>query len=220
VDRARAAGLSLAVSDPAADVPADAARLAAVGLDRGASRAVVVPASTVALDPEAPANAHHDPCSCPGLNLMSPPLAPRPTEFAGWLGSFGTAILTEVTAPFPVDDPWRQGGPGWRCAWTLLRSDPARWSAMQPAWRRLHEVTMWLERECMRCGYYLAVGFGAGDCELCDVCDTSELCVEPYAARPSLEALGVDVVRTREAAGWTGGAQSGEIALTGIVLLV
>ena len=78
---------------------------------------------------------------------------------------------------------------------------------------------MWLERECMRRGYYLAVGFGAGDCELCGTCDTSELCVEPYAARPSMEALGIDVARTREAAGWSDPLPPGELTLSGIVLI-
>jgi predicted metal-binding protein len=220
VDGPRAAGLSLAVSDPDADVDADVTRFAAMGLERGASRTVILGAGAVALDPGAPANAHDGSCSCKGLNLMSPPLAPHPMEFAGWLASYRVAILTEVTAPSPVEGLSTQGGDGWRCGWQRIRSDPARWSAVLPAWKRLHEMTMWLERECMRRGYYLAVGFGAGDCELCATCDTSALCVEPYAARPSMEALGMDVERTREAAGWSDPALPDELRLTGIVLVV
>lgn len=218
MDGARAAGLSLAVSDPYADVEADVARLAGWGVERGATRAAVVPAAIVSLDPAAPANAHGPDCSCTSLNLMSPPLSPNPTESTGWLRSFRTAVLVEVVASV-AGDLWSQGGNGWRCAWRGLRTDPERWSAVLPAWRRLHDVTMWLERECLRRGYYLAVGFGAGDCELCSVCNTAELCVEPYAARPSMEAIGIDVRRTREAAGWPD-ASSGEIALTAILLVV
>lgn len=220
MDGSRPAGLSLAVSDPAADVAADVARFAAWGVERGAARTAVVTASAVALDPGAPANAHGESCTCAVLNLMSPPLAPHPTEFAGWLGSFSTAIVTEVVAPSPVEDGWQQGGRGWRCEWQRIRSDQERWSAVLPAWRRLHEVTMWLERECMRRGYYLAVGFGAGDCELCVTCDTAELCVEPYVARPSMEALGIDVPQTREAAGWSDLAPPGRLTLSGIVFVV
>jgi predicted metal-binding protein len=220
VDGPRAGGLNLAVSDPDADVEADVARFAAWGVERGAARTAILDANAVVLDAGAPTNAHGESCTCAGLNLMSPPLAPHPTEFGGWLGSYRTSIVTEVDAPFPVGDRWRQGGDGWRCEWQRVRSDPALWSAVLPAWRRLHEVTMWLERECMRRGYYLAVGFGAGDCELCTACDTSELCVEPYAARPSMEALGIDVARTREAAGWSDVAPPGEIRLSGIVLVV
>jgi len=220
VDGARAVGVSLAVSDPDADVEGDVAGFAACGVERGATRTAIVAAEAVALDPGAPENAHRGSCSCEGLNLMSPPLSAHPTEFAGWLVSYRTALLAEVVAPFPAEDGWAQGGLGWRCEWRRIRSDPALWSVVLPAWRRLHEVTMWLERECMRRGYYLAVGFGAGDCELCEVCVTSELCVEPYAARPSLEALGVDVRRTREAAGWSGSAPPGQVSLSGIVLIL
>jgi predicted metal-binding protein len=212
--------VSLAVSDADADVEGDVARFAAWCVERGATRTAIIAAEAVALDPDAPANAHRESCSCAGLNLMSPPLSAHPTEFAGWLASYRTALLTEVVVPSPAAGGWAQGGLGWRCEWQRVRSDPAVWSAVLPAWKRLHEVTMWLERECMRRGYYLAVGFGAGDCELCEVCVTSELCVEPYAARPSLEALGADVGRTREAAGWSGSASPGEISLTGIVLIL
>ena len=116
MDGARAAGLSLAVSDPDADVEADVARLVGWGVERGATRAVVVPAAIVALDPAAPANAHAPDCSCTSLNLMSPPLSPDPSESTGWLRSFRTAVLLEVVAPVP-GDLWSQGGNGWRCAW-------------------------------------------------------------------------------------------------------
>jgi hypothetical protein len=64
MDGSRAAGLNLAVSDPTADVEADAAASAAWGVERRAARTEVVAASAVALDPEAPAKAHGESCSC------------------------------------------------------------------------------------------------------------------------------------------------------------
>ena len=108
MDGSRAAGLNLAVSDPTADVEADAARSAAWGVERGAARTEFVAASAVALDPEASAKTHGESCSC----------------------------------------------------------------------------------------------------------------VEPYAARPSMEALGIDVTRTRQAAGWSDVAPPGQVTLNGIVLIV
>lgn len=218
MDGPRAGGLSLASSDPDADVAADATRLAGESLERGATRAAVIDASSVALDPEAPANAHEASCACPG-NLMSPPFAPLPEELARWLAPFRTAILLEVQAPLPGGERWAQGGRGWCCRWQRIRSDPVLRPAALAAWKQLHQVTMWLERECMRRGYYLAVGFGAADCELCEVCETSELCAEPYAARPSMEAVGIDVPLTRAAAGW-GETSPGRMAPAAIVLMV
>lgn len=218
MDGPRAGGLNLAVSDPHADVAVDAIRFAEQGLERGAARTAVIEAGIVAMDPAAPGNAHDASCSCPG-NLMAPPFAPSPGEFGRWLGAFQTAVLLEVEEPDPGRGPWVQGGEGWRCAWHRVRADRDRWPATKAAWSRLQQVTSWVERESMRRGYYLAVGFGAGDCELCEVCDTAQLCVEPYAARPSLEAVGVDVAATRAAAGWDEPAL-GQTTLTGLLLLV
>lgn len=218
MDRTRPRGVSLAVSDPHADVDVDARWLVAGALDRGAARAQILAAPDVALDPSAPANAHGEACSCPD-NLMAPPFAPAPEEFSRWLGGFDVAILAEVETPWAGPEPWRQGGPGWRCRWRGIRDDPALRADTIEAWRSLHGLTMWLEREAMRRGYYLSVGFGAVDCELCEICDTSQLCVEPYAARPSIEAVGVDVDRTREAAGWAPTLPD-RLTLTGLALLV
>lgn len=206
--------MTLAVSDPHADVLQDVHQLAAEVLSHGANRTQVLATEGVILDASEP---HDDRCRCPG-NLMSPPFSPAPPEFARWLEPFDIAILAEVDEAL-AGAAWRQGGPGWRCRWHELRSDPGHWSTVGPAWRRLHDVTMWLEREAMRRGYYLSVGFGAGDCELCEVCDTAQLCIEPYAARPSMEAVGIDVAGTRRAAGWPEAPTDG-VTLTAILLLV
>jgi predicted metal-binding protein len=58
-----------------------------------------------------------------------------------------------------------------------------------------------LEREVFLAGYYKALAFGAGPCELCEECDTRQ-CRHPEEARPSMEACGIDVYATARANGF------------------
>ena len=61
-----------------------------------------------------------------------------------------------------------------------------------------------LETEAFKFGCRFATAYSGGDCVLCDVCvgqGSGEPCRHPFAARPSMEAVGIDVVATAEAAG-------------------
>ena len=61
-----------------------------------------------------------------------------------------------------------------------------------------------LETEAFKLGCRFAAAYSGGDCVLCDVCvgqGSGEPCRHPFAARPSMEAVGIDVVATAEAAG-------------------
>ena len=60
-----------------------------------------------------------------------------------------------------------------------------------------------LEREAFRLGYRFAAAYAGGDCVLCEVCEGIEdgVCRHPFEARPSAEAVGVDVIATARAAG-------------------
>jgi predicted metal-binding protein len=62
-----------------------------------------------------------------------------------------------------------------------------------------------LEAEAFKMGYRFAAAFAGGDCVLCDVCAgvNGQPCNHPFEARPSMEAVGIDVVATAEAAGLT-----------------
>ena len=57
------------------------------------------------------------------------------------------------------------------------------------------EIIRKLEREIFLSGYYKALGFGAGSCDICEKCNL-ERCLYPAEARPSMEACGIDVYAT------------------------
>ena len=59
-----------------------------------------------------------------------------------------------------------------------------------------------LERELFLAGHHKAWSMSNGPCDVCDVCDREQPCVDPAHARPSLEACGIDVFATVRAAGW------------------
>ena len=71
------------------------------------------------------------------------------------------------------------------------------------------EIVSKLESAAFYDGHYLAVGFGAGSCfsSLCDPktgCQAlkGETCRFPIKARPSMEAVGMDVYHLIAASGW------------------
>lgn len=64
-----------------------------------------------------------------------------------------------------------------------------------------HEHMLALERAAFLAGFPQALVFVAGPCRLCPICEP-DACRRPADARPSMEAAGIDVYGTAEAAGW------------------
>lgn len=199
----------LAVAQPGADPQADLVRVAQGVLARGAARSLVVASEEIVLrdDPLA----HGTGCDCAPGNLMDPPFAPTPREFRPWLEGFSWALVLQADAP---TDGFLQGQPAWACHLKSMR-EAGDYAGFRDTWERLHDSVMWTERELFRRGYYLSVGFTALTCTLCHTCDVTQLCKFPYRARPSAEAVGVDVDGTVRRVGLRS-----EGALTGIVLAV
>jgi predicted metal-binding protein len=58
-----------------------------------------------------------------------------------------------------------------------------------------------LEREIFLAGYYKALAYGSGPCELCEECNIQQ-CNHPRRSRPSMESCGIDVYATVRANGF------------------
>ena len=53
-------------------------------------------------------------------------------------------------------------------------------------------------------GLIYAAGFIGGECKLCEECigpNSTEPCRHPFQARPSMEGVGIDVIKTAEKIG-------------------
>jgi predicted metal-binding protein len=71
----------------------------------------------------------------------------------------------------------------------------------EPPTAAFHERMLALERAAFLAGFPRALVFVAGPCRLCPTCEP-DACRRPADARPSMEAAGIDVYGTAEAAGW------------------
>ena len=88
---------------------------------------------------------------------------------------------------------------------------------------KLHRLVNMIEAAAFKRGYYLAAGFTGGECSLCSKCISplsGKPCRRPFEARPSMEAMGIDVIRTCSKARMPISLSSGKkVQWTGLVLL-
>jgi predicted metal-binding protein len=69
--------------------------------------------------------------------------------------------------------------------------------------RRVNEATLNVERQLLMKGYYKAFALEPGICNRCKQCVTQQgKCRHPTEARPSPEALAIDMFSTVKNAGW------------------
>ncbi|UCB60861.1 MAG: DUF2284 domain-containing protein, partial [Candidatus Bathyarchaeota archaeon] len=77
--------------------------------------------------------------------------------------------------------------------------------SFDPVKLRLHSIVHKTEAQAFTMGYRFAAGFVAGSCSLCPECSVTKNpqapCRHPFRARPSMEAVGIDVFKTAENAG-------------------
>jgi predicted metal-binding protein len=116
-------------------------------------------------------------CGGYGEKLTCPPYAPTPENTRQLLRSYSKAMLLSVE------------GKGRSVAERKIR-------------RILNKTAVALEREIFLSGYHRAWAMTSGPCTLCKKCNTSQLCLKPEQARPSMEACGIDVFSTVRNAGW------------------
>lgn len=105
-------------------------------------------------------------CKYYGQKLSCPPHAPEPGRTKAMLAEYETALLVKGKASWQV-----------------------RYAVGE------------LEKEALMAGFHKSFGFGAGPCMLCEPCavlcgEGKKQCKNPSAARPSMEACGIDVFGT------------------------
>ncbi|MFH0729541.1 MAG: DUF2284 domain-containing protein [Pseudomonadota bacterium] len=140
-------------------------------------------------------------CGLYGLHPMCPPRTGTITEIAKKFELFNTGILVQYSKRLDV------------------KNDRAGLTATK---RILHDII--LETETFlgdKAGITTIFGMIGGDCELCEKCAgfEGEACLHPDRARPSLEALGVDVIGLLNALSLDGCFHDDKITWTAMVLI-
>jgi predicted metal-binding protein len=154
--------------------------------ERGASAVVLANIADIVVDERVRLKCRVPVCDSYNKNLMCPPYVPSVAEFREALKNYKQAILLQVSAEL----------------YETYANAPAE-EVFIPA-RKLHELVNLGEREAFTAGFRFAAGFIGGCCRLCDECVAAEggtSCRVPFKARPSMEAMGIDVIATAEKAG-------------------
>ena len=167
----------------------------------GASKAVPTPISNVVMDPRVSLKCQIPRCLHYGRNLMCPPSCVRPEDFAIALRRYKFTVLVQAKIITDLASVERRLG-----AASLIEviNDEDYRRQLRASTRSFEGILNKLEKDAMMMGHRFALALSGGACSLCDECvgiSSGEPCRHPFEARPSMEAVGIDVILTAENAG-------------------
>lgn len=179
----------------------DLKALRARAVELGASRAEAMSASKVVVDPRVRLKCSVPVCDSYGWNRMCPPNVVSVDEFSRSLARYEHVMVVQFEMGWSEADIARLYG---KKGLSELHCDSGYVDNLTEAMRRISDVMAKLEKEALYMGHRFAAALSGGCCRLCDECvgpDPKERCRHPFRARPSMEAVGIDVVGTAENAG-------------------
>jgi predicted metal-binding protein len=153
---------------------------------------------------------------CPhyGRSLTCPPNVPPFEEFVKAVQRYRTALLVQTRSALNGDIAacdreevlkyFASLGAAHKDTGGEKTGDEKDLDAMKIAAIRLHKLVNEVERKAMSMGFHYAMGLIGGVCMLCHECagaGSGKPCRHPYEARPSMEGVGIDVIRTAAKAG-------------------
>jgi len=160
-------------------------------LELGANQAAVVNVKDIPVDSRIPNKCRIPRCHGYGSSVHCPPHAPTADEFKALLRDYHWAIFFTRDIPPEV----------------LARGseDKERIAAFQS----IYKIVKGIESKAFYDGHYLAFGLGAGSCKR-NFCGKEEYCQAlrggscrfALLARPSMEAVGIDVYNLVASRGW------------------
>jgi len=163
-----------------------------LAIEAGASDAKILHASDVKVDERVILKCMIPRCYSYGESPNCPPYTPSADFMRKIVDKYKYAIFFKIDVK-PVEDfahpeLWHQGH---------IRH-----------YNKVFEVVGRVEAKAFNDGYYLALGLGAGTCKvglcngmLCQFLDSGR-CRHPLKARPSMEAVGIDVFDLATKVGW------------------
>jgi len=170
---------------------ADLERYRHLALQLGASRAEIIPAGYVQVDERVRLKCSIPVCPNYGRCGNCPPHTPEPEFMRKAFGRYNWAILFAIDVP--VED----------------FADHKRYYPHGKNYqKKADEIASKIETPAFADGYRFALGFGAGGCRdtlcnggLCKMLDSGR-CPNILVARPSMEAVAIDVVDLFRKVGW------------------
>jgi len=184
-----------------------------VSLDKGAYRAKAFPADQVIVDERVRMKCEIPLCPHFGHCLTCPPNVMSVDEFRKALEKYETALMVQtrssITGEIEEADKkqvlkYVSNPAGYKVKGSEGQGVINDLDNMKLAAIRLHQLINEVEGEAMAMGFHYATGLIGGECMLCSECvgvGSMEKCRMPYQARPSMEGVGIDVLKTSVNAG-------------------
>lgn len=206
-------------------IQVDLKDLCDLAVESGATRATAIEADKIVVDERVQLKCRYPPCEFYGRNHMCPPFTPTAREFLEYLSKYRYGILIQIEAPITDEVRANIQRPDAKLSELMMnksirRAVKERLTRFFPIWKKLLNIISRVEGKAFKRGYYLSLGLSAGTCPLCDVCDPKQPCKHPFEARPSMEAVGIDVYKTAKNVGlefpWS---TKEKVVCTGLVLI-
>jgi predicted metal-binding protein len=184
---------------------------------RGATDAKIIQSKDVAVDSRVRLKCMVPMCENYGRHLLCPPNLMSVEEFRNTLSLYKRALLIQLESDIDSTDKSKK-----RLGRELIEELKLKTGSdrFEP---RLHEIVSLAEAAAFKEGCYLAAGFIGSECMLCQECVSQKgphQCRHPFEARPSMQAMGIDVIKTCEKAGMPIKLSSTKkVRWTGLVLL-
>ena len=191
--------------------------LVTAAVELGADDAKIIDSRDVVVDKRVRLKCAVPVCASYGRNLMCPPNLMSVDEFEEILALYEKALILQIEADYDSADKSETRLNKGTCEELETATTTLEWEV------KLHMLVNQIEALAFKEGFYFAAGLIGGDCALCDECVTPQSnkpCRRPFEARPSMEAMGIDVLETCKRAGLPLFLSSSEkVRWTGIVLL-
>jgi predicted metal-binding protein len=154
----------------------------------GASGAKLIPAALICVEDKVLDMCQKPFCNGYGKSANCPPHTMKPWEFREVLKSYAHALIFKIDVPQQV----------------MLSDD------RHDAFRKIYEIAAKLEARAKDAGLVKSRGYAAGSCKpvfcrdhkACQALKDRQRCRMPDLARPSMEAVGINVMKLVTDAGW------------------
>lgn len=193
---------------------ADLERYRGLALELGASNTVVIPANRISVDERVRLKCVIPRCPRAGETPNCPPYAPDLELVRRGINRYSWAILFKCHIS-PIEEYIPGRG-----------STKAEQRRVLLFHKKGSEVVYGLERQAYKDGYHLALGLGGGSCKdylcqgmICQFLDSGR-CRFPQRARPAIEAMGIDVMKLVNEAGWSAYALLDDLSIVPCAITV
>ena len=162
-------------------------------IELGATDAKIIVTDLIAIDERVRAKCLYPKCAHYGTSANCPPHVMDLDQVRKVVGNYRHAVFIRLQTP----------------ADRIAGAEARKKRLYAGNYNRTHEIVTKIESEAFYDGYYLALGFACGTCksvfcrnEPCQALQTGQPCRYPLKARPSMEAVGMDVFLMAARVGW------------------